>query len=94
MTNRNGSDGVRKYKQGQYTVELFPDSYINMMDEIHNHHPKLWPIVQGAKDVATQIEEVGVYCEFLIQGRIQVSEICELLLRALQKRRGNILLLS
>lgn len=81
-------------KQGQYTVEMFPESYILMMEEIHNHHPDLWPIVQGAKDVGQQIEEVGAYCEHLVQGKVKVGAICDLLLRTLQKKRGSIILLN
>lgn len=81
-------------KQGQYTVEMFPESYIYMMEEIHNYHPDLWPIVQGAKDIATQLEEVATYCEYLVQGRTHVSELCELLYRSLTEKRGGIILLN
>lgn len=94
MTKDFLSKKDRTYQQGQYTVELFPEQYIYMMEEIHNYHPKLWPIVQGAKDVAAQLEETAAYCDYLVQGQVKVAELCELLLRELKGKRGSIILLN
>lgn len=75
-------------KIGQFTVEKFPEEYIQLMIEVTQYHPVLWSVIKNMNKVEEQLGEIGAYCKILLDGSYSFTDLCHDLYLRLKAARA------
>lgn len=78
---------TRIYTKGDLTVRMFPEEFIQLIQEVETYHPLLADVIKTKKEVEEILGEIGAYCNILLDGHYQFTELCDKLYWALRSMR-------
>lgn len=81
---------------GMKRIEMFPDEFFEIQKELR-HHPELMARLtqQTDKDIYIQMNEVAAYCNVVLDGDYDLTdmtELCRLCIERLQRMRVAIII--
>jgi len=81
------------FKQGKYTIEMFPDGYVALNKELATgYHPKLEALLaqHPATETDIRLSQIAVYCGVVLDGTYTLEErnqLCAILAGRLEVLR-------